>query len=62
MFLKEDFEGTIKAGTPIIQVILFKTEDWDSEIDISLHAAKEERDEKEKSFYKKEIRKKKNYN
>jgi hypothetical protein len=62
MFLKEGFEGTIKAGTPIIQVILFKTEDWDSEIDISLHAAKEERNKKEKSFYKKEIRKKKNYN
>lgn len=62
VFLKEDFEGTIKAGTPIIQVILFKTENWDSEIDISLHNAKEERKKKEKSFYKKEIRKKKHYN
>jgi len=27
-FLKEDFEGTILKGTPILQVIPFKREDW----------------------------------
>jgi hypothetical protein len=30
-FLKEDFEGIIPAGTPIIQVIPFKREVWSSE-------------------------------
>jgi hypothetical protein len=62
MFLRENFEGTIKAGTPIIQIVLFKTEDWQSEVDLSLMNAKEERNKKDKSFYKKEIRKLKRYN
>jgi hypothetical protein len=30
-FLKEDFEGVIPAGTPIIQIIPFKRENWNSE-------------------------------
>jgi hypothetical protein len=32
MFIKEDFDGVILAGTPIIQIIPFKREDWSSEI------------------------------
>ena len=34
--LKKDFEGIIPAGTPIIQVIPFKRESWNSHIDDSL--------------------------
>lgn len=30
--LREGFEGTIEAGTPIIQAIPFKRDDWNSEI------------------------------
>lgn len=32
-FLKSDFEGLIPAGTPIVQIIPFKREDWFSEED-----------------------------
>ena len=31
-FLKKDFNGIIKAGTPIIQAIPFKRETWDMEV------------------------------
>lgn len=31
-FLKEGFEGVIPAGTPIMQIIPFKREDWKSEV------------------------------
>ena len=34
--LRKDFEGIIEAGTPIIQVIPFKREEWQSEKDNSL--------------------------
>lgn len=30
-FIKDGFEGTIPAGTPIVQVIPFKRENWNSE-------------------------------
>lgn len=30
-FIKEDFEGIIKAGTPFIQIIPFKNERWEHE-------------------------------
>lgn len=30
--LREDFDGVIKAGTPIIQAIPFKRDDWDAKI------------------------------
>jgi hypothetical protein len=33
-FLQKDFEGTIKQGTPIIQVIPFKRENWEISIDM----------------------------
>jgi len=31
-WLRKDFEGTIKAGTPIIQLIPFKRDNWDMKI------------------------------
>lgn len=38
-FLKEDFIGVIKAGTPFIQIIPFKREDW--EMDLKFYTPKE---------------------
>ena len=35
-FLKESFKGVIPAGTPIAQVIPFKTENWKSEKSVGL--------------------------
>jgi hypothetical protein len=32
VFLREDFEGIIPAGTPILQVLPFKRENWTSEV------------------------------
>jgi hypothetical protein len=32
-FIKEDFEGIIPKGTPLFQVIPFKRESWESELD-----------------------------
>lgn len=34
-FLKKDFEGIIKQGTPIVQMIPIKREPWQIEIDLS---------------------------
>lgn len=34
-FLQKDFEGTIKQGTPIVQIIPFKRESWDMVIDLN---------------------------
>jgi hypothetical protein len=31
--LKKDFEGVIPAGTPIVQIIPFRRETWDFEIE-----------------------------
>ena len=36
MFLKKGFSGEVKAGTPLLQIIPFKRDDWESEIDNSL--------------------------
>jgi hypothetical protein len=36
VFLRDDFEGIIPEGTPIFQIILFKADEWISEIDPSL--------------------------
>lgn len=33
-FVVDGYEGTIKAGTPYMQIIPFKREDWESEIDL----------------------------
>lgn len=32
MFLRKDFSGVVKTGTPLIQIIPFKRDDWNSEI------------------------------
>lgn len=37
--LKEGFEGFIPKGTPIMQIIPFKRDDWESEVDESIIAA-----------------------
>jgi hypothetical protein len=36
VFFNKTFEGIIKAGTPILQIILFKSENWNSEFDNSI--------------------------
>jgi hypothetical protein len=36
VYFNLDFEGVIEAGTPILQLILFKTENWKNEIDTSI--------------------------
>jgi hypothetical protein len=36
VFFSNTFEGVIKAGTPIAQIILFKTENWKNEFDQSI--------------------------
>jgi hypothetical protein len=33
-FILKDWEGTIPAGTPYMQILPFKREDWDHEISI----------------------------
>jgi hypothetical protein len=33
-FVVDGYEGTIKAGTPYMQIIPFKREDWESEIEL----------------------------
>jgi hypothetical protein len=33
MWVKKDFEGVVEKGTPMIQVIPFKRDDWDSTFD-----------------------------
>jgi len=35
-FLREDFEGIIPVGTPLIQIIPIKRDNWKSEVDASL--------------------------
>lgn len=64
VLLKDDFEGTISAGTPIFQIILFKNEEWISEIDPSLIdevAAREEEYGKNTGFYNEKVRKPSRY-
>ncbi len=36
MFLKKGFSGEVKAGTPLLQIIPFKRDDWKSEVDNSI--------------------------
>jgi hypothetical protein len=37
VFFSNTFEGIIPAGTPMMQILLFKTENWISEIDNSIY-------------------------
>lgn len=65
VFFKEDFEGIIPAGTPIAQLILFKTEDWLSKKDKSILADGEIGNKQSinsaRGWYKKNYWKKKRY-
>jgi hypothetical protein len=65
VFFNKNFEGIIEAGTPIAQIILFKTENWESEEDDSILEESEinERKSLNASFgwYKKNIWKQKKY-
>lgn len=36
MFLKKGFSGEIKSGTPLLQIIPFKRDEWKSEVDYSI--------------------------
>lgn len=36
MFLKKGFSGEIKAGTPLLQILPFKRDEWQSELDRSI--------------------------
>jgi hypothetical protein len=40
-FLKENFSGVIPYGTPIVQVIPFKRENWKSKFSISAKSQEE---------------------
>jgi hypothetical protein len=65
VYFNSTFEGIIEAGTPIAQLILFKTENWKSEIDKSIMAEARSNDKKSLhtayGWYKKNIWKKKTY-
>lgn len=40
-FLKRGFEGVIPKGTPIMQIIPFKRDDWEMEVDSSINTVNE---------------------
>jgi hypothetical protein len=65
-FVKQGFEGIIKKGTPIFQIIPFKREVWDSERNSDLQKDNESRVNKVAEFgsgwYKKHLWTKKEYN
>jgi hypothetical protein len=65
-FLRKGFEGTIPQGTPILQIIPFKTEDWESKEDSTLLQIAEENSIKSfavtHGWYKNSVWKKKLYN
>lgn len=50
-FLIKGFEGTIKAGTPYVQMLPFKREDWESEIIIEDPNYLMEKNQKNSDFY-----------
>jgi hypothetical protein len=61
-YIKNGFEGIIKSGTPIAQIIPFKQESWESNIEIGLcdYATQYHRS-KPKDWYKRNSWKKKKY-
>lgn len=66
-FLKRGFEGVIKEGTPIIQMIPIKRETWELEIDTSMESIEKHRIREEQrrshitAHYKKSTWQKKHY-
>jgi hypothetical protein len=67
MFIKKDFVGVIKQGTPLVQVIPIKREDWSMELvdtEISNAALKAQRLSIRSMFkhsYKEKFRSRKEY-
>jgi hypothetical protein len=65
VFFNNSFEGIIEAGTPIAQIILFKTENWSNSFDQSLNEEASVNNLKSGSsvigWYKKNIWKKKSF-
>jgi hypothetical protein len=65
VFFSKTFEGVIEAGTPIAQIILFKTENWESKEDQSIIEESEINEKRSRNssygWYKKNIWKKKIY-
>ena len=65
VFFSKDFEGIIPAGTPILQILLFKRENWKSKINKELllqaHINKRKSMNAAYGWYKKEHWKKKSY-
>jgi hypothetical protein len=55
-FMKKNWSGVIPAGTPVIQIIPFKRDDWDSNIDKTMIGEYWKkiiaRDKKLKNYYK----------
>lgn len=64
-FIKNNFEGVIESGTPIFQILPFKTESWEIEKNKNLINDSKDYSSKEKQkffgYYKNNIWKKKNY-
>jgi hypothetical protein len=64
-YISSTFEGLIPAGTPIMQIMLFKTEDWQSKLDTSIIKEAEQNEKRTSNaaygWYKKNIWKKKTY-
>lgn len=66
-FLKRNFMGTIKKGTPIFQVFPFKRENWEMSLDYSKEDIVQKKIKEEKrrisiySYYKDFVWKRKNY-
>jgi hypothetical protein len=65
-FLRKDFEGILKKGTPIFQVIPFTRESWEMNVDESITMEKMWLHEKRRTllsgWYTKEAHKKKEFN
>jgi hypothetical protein len=64
-FIKDNFEGVIEAGTPILQIIPFKRDNWiterDSEIDKIAEYNRNKSNRKFFGYYKDNIWKRKDY-
>jgi antitoxin (DNA-binding transcriptional repressor) of toxin-antitoxin stability system len=61
-YIKNGFEGVIKSGTPVAQIIPFKQENWKAEVESGLcEYAKAYRRSSPIDWYKKKARKRKSY-
>jgi len=52
-FIRKDFEGTIPAGTPYLQIIPFRREDWEMEIKFYTYAEILQRHQAQADLYRK---------